>query len=213
MPATATSQRRTRGRPTAEEAESLQERLAAIAIRHFVLFGFKAASIETIAGEAGVTRQGIYQKFGSKKAFFDAVMKQREDGFYAHVSLSPMADPADPTSVLYDYSIQIVNHLLHPERVALTRAMSAGLHRFPEMANLQRAALDRARARISAYLEAALRHAGIAREDCWEAAEDLRNLLNGATSPVVLGMTPVPAQPDSTPAWRASFAASWPGWT
>lgn len=192
LPTNTKLQRRPRGRPTSREAGTMQAQLVAIALRHFTMFGFDAASIEAIAREAGVTRQGIYQRFGSKKDFFDAVMRQREEQFYADLTLSPTADPADPTEVLFDYAWRTVCHLHSPDRIALSRAMAAGLHRFPEIASLQQDSFDRATSRICAYLETALRHDGIARTDCRDAAEDLRSLLNGLATPVVLGLATIP---------------------
>lgn len=193
-----TPPRRSRGRPTAIEAENLQERLVTIALRHFTQFGFEDASIEAIAREARVTRQSIYQRFGGKKEFFDVVMQRREDRFYDQVILSPTADASQPTTVLFDFGMAMANHLLSADRVELTRAMTVGLHRFPEVALLQKNSYTRARNRIAGYLEIAMSKAGIEPQDCLDAAEDFRNLMNGIAAPVVFGLEIAPDPQERT---------------
>ena len=49
------------------------------ATRVFLTSGYGAASMDSIAAEAGVSKQTVYSHFGSKDALFEAMVRQKCD--------------------------------------------------------------------------------------------------------------------------------------
>lgn len=188
--------RRARGRPTADEGESLNERLITIALRHFTQHGFDGTSIEAIAREAQVTRQSIYQRYGGKQDFLKAVLQRREDRFFDLVTVPDDADPARPEAVLFDLAMRMATYLLLPERMELSRALAGGLNRYPELASGQRAAHQAALQGLVDYLASALALAGRTRSDLSDATDDFRWMISGIASTTFFGLAPPPDPAD-----------------
>jgi len=63
---------------TTPEGRVTRERIIAVAIRAFASRGFRSVSIDSIAAEAGVTRQGLLHHFPSKVDLLVAVLEQHE---------------------------------------------------------------------------------------------------------------------------------------
>ena len=79
MAATATGRRR--GRPRAAESSPGETRAALIAAagRVFAERGFRAASVDAVAGEAGVSKGAFYWHFKSKDDLLFALLEERID--------------------------------------------------------------------------------------------------------------------------------------
>lgn len=71
-----TPARRRPGRPRKMPAEQQRELILRGARSVFASVGRWAATIEQIAETSGVTRQAVYEQFGSKEALFDATVHQ-----------------------------------------------------------------------------------------------------------------------------------------
>lgn len=185
--------RRGRGRPAGDLSNEIRSRIVDVALRHFILSGFEGASVARIAREAGVSRQLIHLRYGSKAQMFETVMTEREALFNASTELPVGMQLDSPRDTLLKYAEVMVTHLLQPERVELARVMFGGLHGYPTVAKRHLQAQNRARARIATYLDGALAAAGVVGVDTLAAADDFRALVSGLTTPVVMGLTKPPA--------------------
>jgi AcrR family transcriptional regulator len=72
------------GRPRAENATDIAEKLRAAASRVFADFGFEAASIAQIAKEAGVAPTAVYHHYGTKEALWESVFLKVLKASYEH---------------------------------------------------------------------------------------------------------------------------------
>ena len=61
---------------------STRERILDAAMAVFAQFGFRRASMDEVAREAGLTRQAVYHHFASKEALFRAAVEALHKGAY-----------------------------------------------------------------------------------------------------------------------------------
>jgi len=103
------------------------------ATRVFLASGYGPASMDSIAAEAGVSKQTVYSHFGSKDALFEAMVRQKCDDL-----TSPMADSEirgdNPEEVLIGLGRRFMELVLLPAHTRLFRAIVAESERFPELA-------------------------------------------------------------------------------
>ena len=62
---------------------STRERILDAAMEVFARFGFRRASMDQVAQEAGLTRQAVYHHFKSKEALFRAAVEALHEGAFA----------------------------------------------------------------------------------------------------------------------------------
>ncbi len=62
---------------------STRERILDAAMEVFARFGFRRASMDQVAQEAGLTRQAVYHHFRSKEALFRAAVEALHEGAFA----------------------------------------------------------------------------------------------------------------------------------
>lgn len=80
-----------------------------------------SVSVEEIAHEAGVSKQTIYNSFGSKEALFRAVVARRV-GLITE-AFSPEHDRDDPAEVLTRWARDYYENVLNPNALALLRSL------------------------------------------------------------------------------------------
>jgi AcrR family transcriptional regulator len=74
---------------------STRERILDAAMEIFARFGFRRASMDQVAQEAGLTRQAVYHHFKSKEALFRAAVEALHEGaFAAEVAAGRAAEAA-----------------------------------------------------------------------------------------------------------------------
>src|ERR1700751_1458696 len=114
--------------PTLGKAESV----LAAAKRAFLANGFGAVSMDAIAREAGVSKATVYAHFGSKEELFGAVVAdvaaQRFGGFSA-LDLDPLGTAASLNPIAH----RVLDLMLSPEEVAVTRIIIGEVTRFPAL--------------------------------------------------------------------------------
>ncbi len=137
---------RTRGVPdreSAEETESVPQRLMAVATRLFAEHGFETTSVQQIVDTAGVTKGAMYHYFGSKDELLyeiyarvlrvqtarmetaaagDEPVRKRLHAVAADVVATTAANLDD--TVIFFRSM----HLLHPDKQAEVRAERRRYH-------------------------------------------------------------------------------------
>lgn len=129
-----------------------REAILAAATRIFLERGYGAASMDTIARAAGVSKQTIYSHFGGKPALFEAIILERCDRLLE--SLPAVADAGSDAEVaLRAIATRLLELMLTPEFVARFRVVMAESSRFPELAEVYyRSGPERATARLADYL-------------------------------------------------------------
>ncbi|MGE4220011.1 MAG: TetR/AcrR family transcriptional regulator [Alphaproteobacteria bacterium] len=120
-----------RRRRRTRSAEKAQAILAA-ATREFMRRGYERAGMDAIAEEAGVSKQTIYNHYGSKEALFEAIVSLRSGRL-----LSPLHDPElsrrTPAEALRSLGRQFLDVVLDPSSLALYRVLTAEAGRFPAL--------------------------------------------------------------------------------
>jgi TetR/AcrR family transcriptional repressor of mexJK operon len=136
------------------------------------------ASLEAIALMAGVSRQTIYNLFGSKDELFVAVLANRAEQLTA--PLDSASDAVGPRAVLSELGRLFGGAILSAESVQFQRAVIACAQRFPKLAqSFYEAGPAKALGRIAAYLEAETKRGRLAVSDPRLAAEHFVGMLKG----------------------------------
>lgn len=99
--------------------------------------GFASASIETIAAEAGVSRQTIYNHYSDKEKLFTAVVKDMTERanvlLFATLAAFPER-PADLAAELVDFATKLAsNCLCNRDCIILRKLIQAEGERYPEL--------------------------------------------------------------------------------
>ena len=184
-----------RGRPTPEASERNMSLLMDIGLRHFLQYGEKGANILAIAEEAGVTRQMIYNHFGDKNGFFQAVTHKRETRIIKEWLFDIEHDEREARVVLQQWVELALTYMLGTERITLGRSQLGGLHAFPDLAKEEWNANKRTHAAIAKFLAHAAEKGGVTLlMDPLRAAVNFGSLLLGIQYPVLLGAQPAPSR-------------------
>ncbi|SMC23797.1 transcriptional regulator, TetR family [Andreprevotia lacus DSM 23236] len=154
--------------------------------------GFRA-SIDKVAERAGVARQTVYNRFGSKTELFRAVIQR------VCTDLHETLEARDGAlrEQLIDFSLHFRAHVMSAENISAHRALVAEVPRFPELAN---ALLENGPCRTRDQLAALLSHEMSAGRllvaDPIEAAEFLLEVVVGFDHTRILfgGLPPLPEQ-------------------
>lgn len=112
---------------------SKRQAIIEAAARVFLDQGFGAASMDTIAAEAGVSKQTVYSHFGAKEALFEAIVQDKCIELMAPVSF-PSASDQDHEQTLREVARRFVVTVLADPNTALFRVVIAESGRFPELA-------------------------------------------------------------------------------
>ena len=120
------------GRPSAAKAGEVEARLLDAATQLFLTHGFEATSCDQVAALAGAGKGSLYARYANKEELFAAVFRRVVDQ-----SLRPSGD--EPTDIplaerLRVVGLDILNHALKPDALAMMRLVIATATRFPELA-------------------------------------------------------------------------------
>jgi len=137
-----TSTRRTRrntaprgpGRPRADEADELRQRVIDAALSAFMSRGFEGASIEAIAREAQVTKVTVYRHFSTKEQLFLEVARHAQDFIRAEL-LAGVDMEGAPDVVLRNIIGRLLDVGTRPAYLAVLRLVIAEAPRFPQVAD------------------------------------------------------------------------------
>ena len=100
------------------------------ATRVFLDSGYGAASMDTIAAEAGVSKQTVYSHFGAKDALFEAITEDKCDELLQPVFLK-LVHGQDHAETLKEVARRFLAAILAPNSTALFRVLLAECGRFP----------------------------------------------------------------------------------
>ena len=170
--------RRSRGRPSPEQAIALRESFLAAALESFLEKGYAATSIEAIAREAGVAKITIYRQFDNKEALFREVVHRAVSSARETMQAS-LVQHADARQVLLDLVERMYLSATEPKTLALLRLVIAEAVRFPELAKSLYAENSYVLAPVVDYLEDAHRTERLHVPDAELAAVQLSTLAFG----------------------------------
>lgn len=169
--------KRPRGRPTAEQADSLRDTMMHAALDAFMTRGFDGASLEAIAREAKIGKITIYRQFGTKEALFREVIVFARQSLREHVRAS--ITDAPPEQVLRGVIARLMEVVAQPDFVAVLRLTIAEAPRFPEIAAAALKNSDFALGALVDYLARLKSEGVIVIDDPHVAASQLAELATG----------------------------------
>lgn len=152
-----------------------REHLLCAALGLFLRLGYRA-SVDAIAAEAGVSKQTLYNHFGSKEALFSAVVSEA----LRPVTVSLADASEDLREGLIRFAQAFRRTVLAPEAIALHRMLVAESPRFPEAAReVFLAGGGSMQRQLAATFDRAMRSGRLRRDDPDFAADMLISMLAG----------------------------------
>jgi TetR/AcrR family transcriptional regulator, mexJK operon transcriptional repressor len=133
------------GRPRRGTESARADILLSAATRVFLRDGYGSASIDKVAGEAGVSTRTIYERFKNKADLLGAVITRLVERDMASVLATEDLDRLAPKQALIVIGQAITGRACDPDSAALFRILATEAHRFPELAAKMRGS---AKARI-----------------------------------------------------------------
>jgi TetR/AcrR family transcriptional regulator, mexJK operon transcriptional repressor len=146
--------------------------------RVFLREGY-SASMDLVAAEAGVSKQTVYNHFGSKEGLFRAIV-DHVSGELLDVLVEREGARADPAATLDVIARRFLDMLLAPSHLALHRMLVAEAPRFPDLAReIYLGGPAHAASELAHYLAQATRRGALAVADPALAAEQFFGALCG----------------------------------
>ncbi|WP_207486100.1 TetR/AcrR family transcriptional regulator [Arenibaculum pallidiluteum] len=159
-------------------AHQKHETIIEAAKQVFLRSGY-GANMDAVAAEAGVSKQTVYNHFGSKEALFAAIVEDLSASLHGALE-DPARLIADPRGELLAFAIRYLETVLAPESLALHRMLIAEAPRFPVLAQqIYEHGPRRLLARLAACFREAERHGLLQVGDADRAAERFIGALIG----------------------------------
>lgn len=105
--------------------------------RLFLERGFDGVSLDQVGKAAGLTRQTVYNRFGSKEAVFRAVVDRHWTAVKAEAETcfsEDLDEAAGPAEILRGYAAALVRFVTETDQIAFTRLVIAESRRQPWIA-------------------------------------------------------------------------------
>ncbi len=165
------AKRRSRGRPTPEDAVRLEERLLSIALEEFLEHGYGAASMSRIVAAAGVSKTTLYSRYPSKEALFRAIVSRQVGSLEPALVLQSQGRWLDLESGLRAYANHMLALSLQRETLGVNRLLYSESSRFPELGLAAAERNELGVQRITDFLRARAAEDGLACADARSVAE------------------------------------------
>jgi len=141
--------------------------------------GFERASMEAVAGAAGVSKMTLYNYFPSKVALLEACVRTRTDAIFDAFDEGEY-DPVQPARGLYRLGRQFVSLMRAEDVIRLHRMLYGLVSVHPEVCQtFYEAGPAQINARVKRYLARAQQAGSLAIEDMELAAEQFLALFLG----------------------------------
>ena len=138
------------------------------------------APMEAIAKRAGVSKQTVYNHYGSKAELMRALMHRRVESITA-----PLRDPGavdNPTETLEAYALSLLETVITNKGYSMMRVVMLGAGEMPDVAQeVYEAGPRSARRQLAAFLKAETELGRIKVEDFDQAAEFFSGMVMGQT--------------------------------
>jgi len=155
--------------------------------------GFGAASMDSIANEAKVSKQTVYNHFGSKEELFAAMIRYWVD--QKLTVFSEAAKSGKPEDTLRAMAHQFLDHDAGEQRVAMYRILMAEAPRFPELGEIfYKAGPAVVRKFAADYFAEQTARGTLKVENPQLAAEQFFSMLNGCQLKAQLGIERPPSK-------------------
>lgn len=188
------------GRPRRGTESARSAALLGAATRVFLREGYGLASIDKVAGEAGVSTRTIYERFKNKADLLAAVITRLVDRDMAIVMATAELDRLDPKEALMAIAQTITNRARDPQAAALFRIVATEAFRFPELAAKMRDGGKRWEGIIADYLRGQVERGTLSLADPDRAAVLFLQMVSAELHECVLfGRAEAMAQIDFTP--------------
>ncbi|HEV2110530.1 MAG TPA: TetR/AcrR family transcriptional regulator [Gammaproteobacteria bacterium] len=114
--------------------EGKREAILEAARKVFLEIGFGATSMDAIAVAAKVSKQTVYNHFGSKEELFAAMIRSTCDRMVT--AFEQAAKSGKPELTLRGIARQVISKVLDRDRLSLYRILMAEGQRFPELGQI-----------------------------------------------------------------------------
>ncbi|HKS93194.1 MAG TPA: TetR/AcrR family transcriptional regulator [Gammaproteobacteria bacterium] len=108
-----------------------RETILEAARKLFLEVGFGAASMDAIADAAKVSKQTVYNHFGSKEELFAAMVRETCDTMT--LAFAEAAKDGNPEKTLRSIARRFMDMVFDEDKLALHRTLMAEVSRFPEL--------------------------------------------------------------------------------
>jgi TetR/AcrR family transcriptional regulator, mexJK operon transcriptional repressor len=108
-----------------------REAILEAANKVFLEVGFGAASMDSIANAAQVSKQTVYNHFGSKEELFAAMVRSSCDNMT--LAFAEAAKDGNPEKTLRTIARHFMHVVFSEEKLAMHRILMAEVPRFPEL--------------------------------------------------------------------------------
>ena len=138
-----------------------------------------SASIEDIARRAKVSKQTVYNRFGSKAELVRVLVERRVDEITAPLDSAGAGD--GPEEALAGYARVLLESIATPSSIALLRIHIQSAAEMPDLARtFFETGARTSRARLAAFLEGEARGGRLRVDDCALAAEFFAGMVIGS---------------------------------
>ncbi len=112
-----------------------REKILGAAEHVFLRNGFLGASMDTVAENAGVSKQTVYAHFGSKEALFIEVVEEMTGGAAREIGedVEEVLDDRPVADYLIDVAVDQLTVVLTPRLMQLRRMVIGEVERFPAL--------------------------------------------------------------------------------
>lgn len=184
-PTKATS--RGKGRPFQQDSEDTLRGLYLVAYKHFLINGIDGASIQAIAKEAGVTRQTIYNRFGSKEQLFQAVIREGDSRKTESFVKDPLLQSSDPVFLFNYLGNLLYDFYTDEDKLQIFQVLDSALARHPEISSRHTRSVNQAYKIVKKYIQQCSSEDENDIDDSSGAVRDFFSLIHGAALPVIQG--------------------------
>ncbi|HEY1773207.1 MAG TPA: TetR/AcrR family transcriptional regulator [Gammaproteobacteria bacterium] len=171
--------------------EAKRDAILEAARKVFMEVGFGATSMDTIAAEAKVSKQTVYNHFGSKEELFAAMVRYFVD--QKLTVFSEAAKSGKPEETLLTIAHQFLDPGAAEQRVAMYRVLMSEAPRFPELGDIFYSAGPAVvRRYLADYLAEQHARGTLRVENPMLTAEQFFGMLNGCQLKAQLGIERLP---------------------
>lgn len=156
--------RKNSGRSDSRMSEELDILILETASRLFGEQGYAATSVEQIAAVAQVGKQTIYRRYASKESLFKTVISELGKSFLIAAAPSDEVVSCDPLQALRTTMRMLLDLVLRPETLSLSRTFIAEGWRFPDLVDHAGAYIFEPIEELTCELLTAVSKAGLLKE-------------------------------------------------
>jgi len=125
------------GRPSRHDAQVRVQAVLDVAKGKFLSVGYREASLDAIARDAGVAKKTLYCHFGSKAGLFDAIVRTLTDAWIEELQ-KIVANESGPAAVLEAAALHLLEVGTRSDMIELYRLLLVESRRFPALVDAYR---------------------------------------------------------------------------